>query len=99
MKSWRDFSSSTNRIRKLLCGGVAKQLLLDRLSRLKRQPHREGATPVQSRAGRLDLSSVLRDDAVADGQPKAGALAGAAACVERLEDVFQHLRPHAATRV
>src|SRR5438876_345663 len=48
---------------------------------------------------RLDLAAVLADDQVADGQPQAGALAGAATREERLEDVVQHLLRHAAAGV
>ena len=50
-------------------------------------------------AGRLDLAAVLGDDPVADRQPQPRPLAGAAAREERLEDVLQHLRRHAAAGV
>src|SRR5260370_36166339 len=99
MNSCNDFSSSANRMRRVLCGKVAKRFLLDWLSRLERQAHGERAAPLRSRAVRLDLSSVLTDDTVADGQPQAGALAGAAARVERLENGFEHVRRHAAAGV
>src|SRR5437764_3391382 len=55
--------------------------------RLERQAHHKGAAAIRAGAGRLDLAAVLRDDAMADRQAQAGALAGAAAREERLEDV------------
>src|SRR6516162_5399034 len=81
MNSCSDFSSSANRMRRLLCGDAAKHLLLEGLRRhvrrdagptttwrrVQREPHREGAPPVQTRARCLDLSSVLADDTMADG--------------------------------
>src|SRR5262249_60545648 len=48
---------------------------------------------------RLDLAAVLADDQVADRQPQPRALARAAPGVERLEDVLQHLRRHAAAGI
>src|SRR6266851_4523328 len=98
MNSCSDFSSSTNRMRRLLCG-VGKRFLLDGLSRLKREADRKGASLIQTRAKGVDLSSVLTDDAVADGQAQPRAFAGAAAGKERLENVLQRLRGHAAAGI
>src|SRR5262249_21257571 len=99
MNSCSDFSSSANRMRRLLCGGVAKRFLLDGLSRLQREPDRERTPLVQTRAGRLDLASMLINDAMADGQAQPRSLAGAAAGKERLKNVFQDLLRHAAACV
>src|SRR5207245_2071016 len=96
--SCSDFSSSANRMRRLLCG-VGKRFLLDGFSRLKREADRKRASLIQARAKGVDLSSVLTDDAVADGQAQPRAFAGAAAGEERLENVFQRLRGHAATGI
>src|SRR5439155_17598777 len=104
INSCSDFSSSANRMRKLLCG-VAKRFLLDDFGRgghsryLKRQADRKGASLVQTRAKGVDLSSVLTNDPVADGQAQPCAFAGAAAGEERLENVLQRLRRHAAAGV
>src|SRR5215831_4696249 len=90
--SCKCFSSSTKRTRRLCpLGGVAKALLLTRsssLGGLQRQAHAERAALAGSRAGGLDLSSVLADDAVRDGQSQSGPLAGAVPREERLEDVL-----------
>src|SRR5207244_12757290 len=94
MSSWSDFASSTNKSRRLLCGGAAKGLLLHRLSRLERQAHGESAALVQARTGCLNLSSVLSDDPMADGQAQAGPLAGTAAREERLKDILKAFGRH-----
>src|SRR5947208_5109966 len=77
INSCNDFSSSANRMRKLLCG-VAKRFLLDDFGarqeclahwgKLKREADREGASLIQARAEGVDLSSVLTNDPMADGQ-------------------------------
>src|SRR5262245_1978755 len=99
MNSWSDFSSSANRMRRALCGGAAKRLLLDGLRRLHGHAHREGAPLARAAAGRLYLSSVLAADPVADRQPQSRAFPRPAAREERLEDVLQHVLGHAAAGV
>src|SRR5262249_33323978 len=90
MNSCKDFSSSTNSTRRLLCGGVAKRLLLHQFRGLERQTHREGAAAMAAGTGRFDLASMLRDDPVAYRQTQAGPFPAAALGVKRLENVFEH---------
>src|SRR5439155_3241199 len=108
INSCSDFSSSANRMRKLLCG-VAKRFLLDDFGArqeclahwgmLKREAGREGASLIQTRAEGVDLSSVLTNDPMADGQTQPGSFAGAAACEERLENILQGFGRHSAAGI
>src|SRR5207253_8940658 len=95
-------------MRKLLCG-VAKRLLLDdygtrqecpaHWGMLKWEADREGASLIQTRAEGVDLSSVLTNDPMADGQAQPGSFAGAAACEERLENILQGFGRHSAAGI
>src|SRR5437763_1203768 len=70
MNSCSDCSSSTNRMRRLLCGGgVANGHLLDFGGRRgQRQPDDERTAVPGAGAGRFDFAAVLADDPVADRQ-------------------------------
>src|SRR5262245_37371227 len=81
------------------CGLGSELLIVPSLLVLRagqRQSHRETATVPRSVAGRLDLTVMITDYPVADGQPQACSLARAATCKKRLKDVTQHLRRHPA---
>src|SRR5439155_10417255 len=86
MNSCSDCSSSTNRTRRLLCGGCVANgdLLGTGDCGGQRQADDERAAQPRTGTGRLDLAAVLADDAVADRQAQAGALAGAVGREERL---------------
>src|SRR5260370_1651460 len=100
INSCSDFSSSANRMRKLLCG-VAKRFLLDDFGAgqkclahwgmLTWEANREGASLIQARAEAVDPSSVLTNDPMADRQTQTGSFAGATAREKRLEKIFQRL--------
>src|SRR5260370_12542908 len=102
INSCSDFSSSANRMRKLLCG-VAKRFLLDDFGArqeclahwgmLKWEADREGASLIQARAEGVDLSSVLTNDSMADGQAQPGSSAGATTGEDRPQTIPQSFRP------
>src|SRR5262249_23928519 len=100
MNSCNDFSSSANRMRRLLCGGVAKRLLLAGLVRdTQRQAHGKGATLARSRTDGLDLSSVSADNLMADAQTQPSAFTSAVTREEWLKDVLQCFSSHAASGI
>src|SRR5947208_2401572 len=66
---------------------------------LRRQPHREGAALAGTGAGGRNLAAVAADDPMADRQAQTRALARSAAREERLEDILQNVRRHAAAGV
>ena len=65
----------------------------------QRQPDAEAGAASSAGAGGFDVAAVVGNDAMGDREPQSDSLAAAAAGKERLEDVFQHLRLHAAAVV
>src|SRR5438270_3283885 len=100
MNSCSDFSSSTNKTRRALCsGGMSGLVLPYAFCHLLRQSYDKRTSLVPARAGSFDLPAMLRNDAMADGEPQARAFPGAAAREEGLEEIFEHFLVHAAARI